>query len=330
METSYSAFKPHSLRDSKKSASGPIGRTNATSAKQAAKTQKPASKNTKKRKSEKQRYRTIWISDTHLGTRGCKADFLLHFLKSTQSETLYLVGDIIDGWQLRKGFFWSETQSDVVRRVLKIAKKGTQVVYIPGNHDEGLRDYIDVNLAGICVKAESIHATADGRKLLIMHGDQFDSVVLYAKWLAFLGDRSYQLLLRTNTAVNAVRGKLGLPYWSLSAYLKFRVKNAVEFISRFEDAVCHAAAQRGVDGVVCGHIHHAEIKQIGDITYYNDGDWVESCTALVEHMDGRLEILDWSKEVSPAEEMPEDDEIDALDVSSTVAASAAAQLIDAS
>lgn len=330
METSYSAFKPHSLRNGKERDSGSAVRAESLPRQQLLKKTKPTASKPKKRKTEKRRYRTIWISDTHLGTRGCKADFLLHFLKSTQSETLYLVGDIIDGWQLRKGLFWSEAQSDVIRRVLKIAKKGSQVVYIPGNHDEGLRDYIDVNLAGISVKAEAIHTTADGRKLLIMHGDQFDSVVLYAKWLAFLGDRSYQLLLRTNTAVNAVRNKLGLPYWSLSAYLKFRVKNAVEFISRFEDAVCHAAAQRGVDGVVCGHIHHAEIKQIGDITYYNDGDWVESCTALVEHMDGRLEILDWSKEVTPAEEMPEDDEIDALDVSGTVTASAAARLIDAS
>lgn len=322
METSYSAFKPHTLRKAAEAKAQSRSTPSAQNKGTVSQRRSPDKAKHKNGKPEKRRFRTIWISDTHLGTRGCKADFLLHFLKSTQSDTLYLVGDIIDGWQLRKGLFWSEAQSDVIRRVLKIAKKGAKVVYIPGNHDEGLRDYIDVNLAGISVVTEAIHTTADGRKLLILHGDQFDSVVLYAKWLAFLGDRSYQLLLRMNTAVNAVRNKLGLPYWSLSSYLKFRVKNAVEFISRFEDAVCHAASQRGVDGVVCGHIHHAEIKQIGAITYYNDGDWVESCTALVEHTDGKLEILDWSNQFSPKETMPEDDEIDALDIADKINAAA--------
>lgn len=309
MAHSTSAFHPANLRAHKTPKSKAAMRPPAIQAQsQAQNPKKPGKKN-------KQTFRTIWISDVHLGTRGCKADFLLHFLKSTQCETLYLVGDIIDGWQLRKGLYWSQAQSDVVRRVMKIAKKGTNVVYIPGNHDEGLRDHLDIDLAGITVRGEAIHETADGRKLLIMHGDQFDSVVLYAKWLAFLGDRSYQLLLRTNTVVNALRSRLGLPYWSLSAYLKFRVKNAVEFISRFEEAVCHAAAQRGVNGVVCGHIHHAEIKQMGDITYYNDGDWVESCTALVEHANGTLEILDWSKEFTPkSTPMPEDD-LDDEDIS---------------
>lgn len=305
MDTSFSAFKPYALTKKPK---GPPDTPTKSSKRQ--KKFGPGSTAPVPNKPKRQRYRTIWISDTHLGTRGCKANFLLHFLKSTQCETLYLVGDIIDGWQLRKGLYWSQDQSDVIRRVLKIAKKGTNVVYIPGNHDEGLRDYIDVNLAGISVTADAIHTTADKRKLLVMHGDQFDSVVLYAKWLAFLGDRSYQFLLRLNTVLNTVRTKFGLPYWSLSAFLKLRVKNAVEFISRFEDAVCHAAAQRGVDGVVCGHIHHAEIKQIGDITYYNDGDWVESCTALVEHFDGTLEILDWSTQYDPGEILPDDRESD--------------------
>ncbi len=239
-------------------------------------------------------YRTIWISDTHLGTRGCKAEFLLDFLKHNRCETLYLVGDIIDGWQIRKKLYWSQAQSDVVRRLMKMAKKGTKVIYVPGNHDEALRDYLDIDLAGIQVIGEAMHETADGRKLLVIHGDAFDSVVRYAKWLAFLGDRSYQFLLSLNHRVNVVRGWLGMPYWSLSAYLKFKVKNAVEFISRFEEAVAHAAAERGAHGVVCGHIHHAEIKPIGDIIYYNDGDWVESCTALVEHKDGRMEILEWA------------------------------------
>lgn len=246
---------------------------------------------------KKHHVRTVWISDTHLGTRGCKADYLLDFLKNVQCRQLYLVGDIVDGWQIkRKGPYWSQAQSDVVRRVMKIAKKGTKVVYVPGNHDEALRDYLDIDIAGIKVVDEAVHDTADGRKLLIMHGDAFDSVVLYARWLAFLGDYSYQALLRLNHSVNVVRRWCGMPYWSLSAYLKFKVKNAVEFISRFEEAVAHAAAERGVDGVVCGHIHHAEIKEIGGITYYNDGDWVESCTALIEHFDGRMEILRWADE----------------------------------
>lgn len=243
----------------------------------------------------KRHVRTVWISDTHLGTKGCKADYLLDFLKNVQCQYLYLVGDIIDGWQIkRKGPYWSQAQTDVIRRVMKSAKKGTQVYYVPGNHDEALREYLDIDIAGIKVVEEAIHKTADGRQLLILHGDAFDSVVRYAKWLAFLGDYSYQFLLRLNHSVNSIRRAFGLPYWSLSAYLKLKVKNAVEFISRFEDAVAHEAAERGVDGVVCGHIHHAEIKDIQGVTYYNDGDWVESCTALVEHFDGRMEILHWA------------------------------------
>ncbi|RME66573.1 MAG: UDP-2,3-diacylglucosamine diphosphatase, partial [Alphaproteobacteria bacterium] len=241
-------------------------------------------------------YRTIWLSDIHLGTRGCKAAFLHDFLKRNQCRTLYLVGDIIDGWQIKKKLYWTQAQSDVVRRLMKMAKKGTRIIYVPGNHDEALRDYLDIDLAGIKVVGEAVHETADGRRLLVIHGDAFDSILRYARWLAFLGDRSYQFLLSLNHMVNALRGWLGLPYWSLSAYLKFKVKNAVEFISRFEEAVAHAAAERGADGVVCGHIHHAEIKPIGDIMYYNDGDWVESCTALVEHHDGRMEILHWAED----------------------------------
>lgn len=242
----------------------------------------------------KLRHRTIWISDTHLGTAGCNAELLLDFLKSVQPETLYLVGDIIDGWRLKRGWYWPPAHNDIVRRVLKLAHKGTRVVYVPGNHDEALRDFTGLNFGGVEVVPEIIHTTADGRRLLVLHGDEFDGVVLYARWLAFLGDRAYALLLRLNVAFNAVRRRFGLPYWSLSAYVKHRVKNAVSFISRFEEAVAHAARDRGVDGVVCGHIHSAEIREFGGVTYYNDGDWVESCTALVEHPDGRMEILDWA------------------------------------
>jgi len=239
-------------------------------------------------------YRTIWISDTHLGTSGCKAELLLDFLKSTDCETLFLVGDIIDGWQLRKGWYWPPRHNDVVRCVLKKAKHGTRVVYVPGNHDEAFRDYVGLNFGGVELLPEALHETADGRRLLILHGDEFDGVVLYARWLAFLGDYAYTLLLKLNGLINGVRRYLGLPYWSMSAEIKKRVKNAVQFISSFEQAVAHAAAERGANGVVCGHIHTAEIRTIGDVTYYNDGDWVESCTALVEHADGRMEIVNWA------------------------------------
>lgn len=240
------------------------------------------------------RFRTIFISDTHLGTPGCNAELLFDFLKSVECETLYLVGDIIDGWRLKRGWFWPTRHNDIVRRVLKMAKKGTRVVYVPGNHDEVLRDFIGLQLGDIEVRPEAVHETADGRRLLVLHGDEFDGVVLYHRWLAFLGDHAYVTLLKLNRGFNACRRALGLPYWSLSAHLKKRVKNAVEYVCRFEEAVAHAARERGADGIVCGHIHSAEIRQFGDITYYNDGDWVESCTALVEHADGRMEILDWA------------------------------------
>ncbi|MEP6983213.1 MAG: UDP-2,3-diacylglucosamine diphosphatase [Sphingomicrobium sp.] len=239
-------------------------------------------------------FRTIWISDTHLGTAGCQAELLLDFLKSTECETLYLVGDIIDGWQLRKGWYWPPRHNDIVRCVLKKAKHGTRVVYVPGNHDEAFRDYVGLNLGGVELLPEALHQTADGRILLVLHGDEFDGVVLYARWLAFLGDSAYSLLLRLNRVLNRIRKARGLPYWSLSAKIKKRVKNAVQFISSFEQAVAHAAVERGADGVVCGHIHTAEIRSIGGVTYCNDGDWVESCTALVEHADGRMEIIDWA------------------------------------
>lgn len=241
------------------------------------------------------RYRTIFISDLHLGTPGSNAAMLLDFLKHHECETLYLVGDIVDGWQLRKGWYWPQAHNDVVRAVLKMAKHGTRVIYVPGNHDEHFRDYVGLEFGGIELVAEDVHVTVDGRRLLVIHGDQFDNVVLYHKWLAFLGDWAYTLLLKSNGTVNWARRRLGMPYWSLAAHMKKRVKNAVQFISRFEEVVAHAAADRGVDGVVCGHIHSAEIRRFGDITYYNDGDWVESCTALVEHACGRMEIIDWAE-----------------------------------
>lgn len=244
----------------------------------------------------KRKLRTIWISDIHLGTRGCNAELLLDFLRAHECETLYLVGDIVDGWRLRKGWYWPEAHNEVVRRVLKMAHRGTRVVLIAGNHDEMLRPYAGMNFGGVEIALDAIHHTADGRRLLITHGDAFDVIVLYHKWLAFLGDQAYTLLLQANIVLNRLRRRLQLPYWSLSSYLKKRVKNAVAYVGEFEEAVAHAARDRKVDGVVCGHIHCAEIRQIGDITYMNDGDWVESCTALAEDFDGQIAIIDWLAE----------------------------------
>ncbi len=241
------------------------------------------------------RYRSIWISDIHLGTRGCNADLLLDFLRRTDSDYLYLVGDVIDFWRLRKAWYWRQTHNDVIQKILRKARKGTRVIYIPGNHDENFRDFTRHRFGRVAVLDDAIHTMADGRRFLVIHGDHFDGVVKYAKWLAYLGDTAYVWLLNANTGFNWVRRKLGFSYWSLSAYLKHRVKNAVEFVSSYKKAVVSEARRRGVDGVICGHIHTAEIREIDGILYCNDGDWVESCTALVEHADGRLEILRWAE-----------------------------------
>ena len=245
----------------------------------------------------KMKLRTVWVSDIHLGTAGCQADLLCDFLHSIECETLYLVGDIVDGWRLRKGWYWPDQHNEVIRRVLKMAHRGTRVIYIPGNHDEMFRDYAGLSFGGVEVQLEAIHTTADGRNLLVTHGDAFDGIVLYARWLAFLGDQAYTLLLRANIILNAIRRRLNMPYWSLSSYLKMRVKNAVQFIGKYEEVVAREAAQRGVQGVVCGHIHSAEIREFGSITYYNDGDWVESCTALTEAKDGTMSIINWAENV---------------------------------
>ncbi len=246
----------------------------------------------------RRKFRTIWISDVHLGTRGCAADLLIDFLDSTDSETMYLVGDIIDGWRLKKKFYWPATHNDIVWRLMKRAKRGTRVVYVPGNHDEMFRQFSGLNFGGVEIKRQAIHQTADGRRLLVVHGDEFDAIMLSHRWIAFFGDQAYSTLMRCNHAVNKVREWLGKPYWSLSKTAKQKVKNAVEFISRFEHAVAHEAAACGVDGVVCGHIHHAEFRELSGVAYYNDGDWVEGCTALVEHFDGRMEILNWVDEIA--------------------------------
>ncbi len=248
--------------------------------------------------SPRRRYRTIWISDVHLGTRGCNDRLLIDFLDHVDSDTLYLVGDIIDGWRLKKRFYWPERHNAILRRIMKRAKHGTRIVYVPGNHDEMFRQFAGMNFGGVEIRRKAIHVTADGRRLLVLHGDEFDTIMLAHRWLAFLGDTAYTFLLKLNVAVNAVRRRFGLPYWSLSKHAKHKVKNAIEFISRFEETVAHEAQRLRVDGVVCGHIHTAETRAFGDVTYYNDGDWVEGCTALVEHRCGRMEILHWADEVA--------------------------------
>ena len=239
-------------------------------------------------------YRTVWISDVHLGFKGCRADFLLDFLHQVSCERLYLVGDIIDFWHMRRGLYWPQAHSNVVRTVLGKAKHGTQVIYVPGNHDELLREHDGLQMGNLSIRSRVIHTSADGRRLLVMHGDEFDSVVKCSRLLALAGSQAYALLLRASRLVNAVRSRFGLPYWSLAGHLKHKVKNAVNFISNFESAVALAARRHNVDGVVCGHIHRAEISLSGEMLYLNCGDWVESCTALVEHDDGKIELLHWS------------------------------------
>jgi UDP-2,3-diacylglucosamine pyrophosphatase LpxH len=242
------------------------------------------------------RYRTVFVSDVHLGTRGCKADALAAFLASTPCDKLFLVGDIIDGWRLTRRWYWPEAHTAVLHEILRKVDGGTRVIYVPGNHDEAFRDFCGRSLAGIEIAREAVHETADGKHFLVIHGDQFDGVIAYAKWLAHFGDWAYTLVLRLSDVHSAMRRKLGLPYWSLSAYLKRKVKNAVEYVCRFQDVVAHEAKVRGFDGVVCGHIHHAAIEQVAGVLYCNDGDWVESCTALVENAFGALQIVRWTNE----------------------------------
>ena len=240
------------------------------------------------------RYRTIFLSDVHLGTRGCKASLLVDFLTQNSCETLFLIGDIVDGWRLRRRWFWPEAHNRVVEAVLHKIDSGTRVIYVPGNHDEVLRPYCGRTFAGVEIVREAVHQTADGRHLLVIHGDRFDAVIAYARWLAYLGDGAYTLALHLNEVFNGLRRILGFEYWSLSGFLKRKVKNALEYICRFESAAAREARNRGFDGVVCGHIHQAAIKTIEGVLYINDGDWVESCTALAEDWHGNLEILCWS------------------------------------
>ncbi len=244
----------------------------------------------------KKNHRSIWLSDLHLGARDVNSGFLLDFLRQHESEYLYLVGDIIDLWKLRRGWFWPQVNSEIVHCIMCKARRGTKVVYIPGNHDAFFRQYDGLTMNGIEIRTESIHETADGRRFLVRHGDEFDAVSQNNRWLAVLGSQAYQMLLRVNSYVNCVRRHIGREYWSIAAFLKFKVKLAVNFISNFEQVVIDTVRSLEVDGLICGHIHHAAMENIGGILYNNTGDWVESCTALIESDDGRLHIMHWADE----------------------------------
>ncbi|MGE0603789.1 MAG: UDP-2,3-diacylglucosamine diphosphatase [Xanthobacteraceae bacterium] len=240
------------------------------------------------------KFRTLFISDVHLGSRGCQADLFLNFLRDHDADTVYLVGDIVDGWRMRSSWYWPQAHNDVVQKLLRKARKGARTIYIPGNHDEFLRDYYGTHFGGIEVMETAIHESADGRKFLVLHGDVFDVVVRNARWLAYFGDWAYDFAIFTNRYFNWVRRKLGLTYWSLSKWAKHKVKNAVNFIGEFEQAVALEARKQNVEGVICGHIHHATIHDLYGTRYMNCGDWVESCTALAEHYDGTFELLTWT------------------------------------
>lgn len=241
------------------------------------------------------RFRTVFLSDVHLGFKGCSAEYLLDFLQSMEADTIYLVGDIIDLWSLKKTFFWPQSHNDVVRCVLEKARNGTRVVYIPGNHDALMRDYVGNTIANVEIAQEAVHITADGRRLLVLHGDEFDAVIKASPMLEALGSHLYGFLLRLNRYVNWTRRVFGFPYWSLAAFLKHKAKRAVSYIAHFEQALAREAKRRGLDGLVCGHIHRAEISTIDGVLYCNDGDWVESCTTLTEDAEGRLTILRWTE-----------------------------------
>jgi UDP-2,3-diacylglucosamine pyrophosphatase LpxH len=247
------------------------------------------------------RLRTLFISDVHLGTRASQAEALLDFLKRHDAETIYLVGDIVDFWRIKRGAVWPQSHNDVMQKILRKVRKGTRVVFIPGNHDEALRDYCGMHFGGIEIERQTIHTTATGQRYIVMHGDEYDVIVRYARWLAFLGDRGYELALWSNAPLNFIRRRLGYGYWSLSAYLKLRVKSAVNFIGDFEKNLADEARRQGVDGIICGHIHHAASRDIDGVHYVNTGDWVESCTAIAETMSGELQLIRWRDAVKEYE-----------------------------
>lgn len=242
---------------------------------------------------ELKKYRSVFISDLHLGTKMCQAEKLLSFLKSFECEHLYLVGDIVDGWALSKSFYWPQTHNDVIQKLMRKARKGEQVYYLPGNHDEFLRSFGNNQFGNVVLTDSLIHIGLDGKKYLVIHGDQFDAVIKKMKWLAHFGAWAYDLMINLNVFVAGCRRLLGLPYWSLSAWAKYKVKQAVNFIGEFEENLTDYAKAKEANGIICGHIHHPNVRQIDDLVYMNCGDWVESMSAIVEHTDGTWELLRW-------------------------------------
>jgi UDP-2,3-diacylglucosamine pyrophosphatase LpxH len=274
-------------------------------------------------------FRTLFISDVHLGARGCQAELLLDFLRYHDADTIYLVGDIVDGWRLRSSWYWPQAHNDVVQKLLRKARKGSRMIYVPGNHDEFLRDYYGTHFGGIEVAERFIHVGADGRRYLVIHGDHFDLVVTQARWLAHLGDYAYTAAIAINRVFNSLRRRFGFGYWSLSQWAKHKVKNAVNYIGEFEKTLVVEARRNAADGVICGHIHHAAIHNKFGVTYINCGDWVESCTAIAEHPDGRFEIITWTT-MSPYEDSDRETEHEAEIAHATRGAVAgASDLVDA-
>lgn len=258
-------------------------------------------------KTQLRRVRALFISDVHLGMKAIRIEQLINFLKAHEAETIYLVGDILDGWRLQRSWHWPPSYNLFVQKLLRKARAGSRIIYLPGNHDEFLRDYLGTYFGDIEFADQVIHHAADGKRYLVIHGDQFDVVVRHAKWLAHLGDWAYRTALRVNILINFVRRKLGFDYWSLSAWAKHKVKNAVSFIGRFEKALSLEATRTAVDGVICGHIHHADIHDIYGTRYINTGDWVESCTAVVENFDGTMELIRW-RELTTVRDVTADSE----------------------
>jgi UDP-2,3-diacylglucosamine pyrophosphatase LpxH len=258
-----------------------------------------------------QRYRTIFLSDLHLGTKGCQAELILDFLKRSDADTIFLVGDILDGWRMKSDWYWPQSHNDVIQKLLRKVRRGARMIFVPGNHDEFARQFLGLTFGGIEIRRNAMHATADGKRFLVTHGDEFDVVVRHAKWLALMGDWAYDTALAVNTSLNRLRRLFGFRYWSFSAWAKLKVKNAVNFIGAFERELANEARRRGADGVICGHIHHPAIRDIDGVTYVNTGDFVESCSVVVEHADGSLEILRWRDVKVKRETAPESEDSEA-------------------
>jgi len=274
-------------------------------------------------------FRALFISDVHLGARGCQAELLLDFLRHHDADTIYLVGDIIDGWRLKASWYWPQAHNDVVQKLLRKTRKGARMIYVPGNHDEFLREYYGTHFGGIEVAERYVHLGADGRRYLVIHGDHFDLVVTQARWLAHLGDYAYTVAIVINRIFNNLRRRFGFGYWSLSQWAKHKVKNAVNYIGEFEKTLVIEARRNATDGVICGHIHHATIHKDFGVTYINCGDWVESCTAVAEHPDGRFEIITWTTMSPYGDSDPEAEHAADIAHAARGAVASASDLVDA-